>query len=213
MTGQPLATGRVIRVSLAYGAGVAAVASYLQALTVVRAADGPGLVSYFVAGLADPAVFAASANILDASRKRARLPRWSIVSIAVALLATLGANIFASDPAAVPPWLVRVWPPVAFLMALESLMSYTRRGRGAVASPAPGSPATPSHCGHVVSRSGPDVVRAMFEHARDCDGEPLTFVELAAGLASDRKKVAAMVKGGEQAAPGPSANGQGPHGG
>lgn len=122
-------TRRAIWLSLAYVAVVGVAASYLQALTVVQSADGRGLVSYFVAGLADPTVFAASVNIADSLRRGQGWPRWSVLSIAVALIVTGAANVMAGDPHAVPAWLVRLWPPVAFVMALESLMSYLRRGR------------------------------------------------------------------------------------
>ena len=138
-----LASRPGIWLSMAYVAVVGAGASYIQALTVVQATDGRGAVSYFVAGLADPTIFAASANLYDAYRKGERLPRWSMLSIAVALVVTGGANGMAGHPSVVPAWLVRAWPPVAFLMALESLMSYVRRGRGVLAPE--GVPAAPGH--------------------------------------------------------------------
>lgn len=138
---QPVSTSRtrwVIWLSLAAISVTAAVASYLQALIVIQAADGRTPVSYFVAGLADPTIFAATANLIDAWRRKQRLPRWSMVSLAVALLVTAGLNVAAGSPHDVPSWLVRIWPPAAFIMALESLASYIRRGRGGdVAQPVP----------------------------------------------------------------------------
>jgi hypothetical protein len=124
-----LSIGGQIRLALAAIIPVAAGASYLQALIVVRAVDGHGLVSWFVAGLADPTLFAASANINDARRKDQGWPWWSVLSAGVSFVVTVGANILASHPVDVPPWVVRAWPPVALLMALESLLSYVRRNR------------------------------------------------------------------------------------
>lgn len=120
---------RGIWIALGYVSVVGVAASYLQALHVVQAADGPGPVGYFVAGLADPTLFAAIANISASLRRGQGVPPWSALSVAVALAVTVGANVMAGSPHDVPGWLIRVWPPVAFLMALESLLSYQRRTR------------------------------------------------------------------------------------
>lgn len=134
----PPAATVTIWLTLAVVSAAAAWASYLHALAVVQAADGRTQVAFFIAGLADPAIFAASVNIIDASRHKASKPGWSYASIGVAIAVTLGANVMAGSPHSVPSWLVNVWPPVAFLMALESLMSFIRRGRGGDADqPAP----------------------------------------------------------------------------
>jgi hypothetical protein len=122
-------TGRAIWLALAYVAVVGIAASYLQALHVVQATDGRGLVSYFVAGLADPTLFAAITNISDSTRRGQGWPVWSVCSVVVALVVTGGANVMAGSPHDVPGWVVRLWPPVAFLMALESLLSWQRRAR------------------------------------------------------------------------------------
>jgi hypothetical protein len=135
-----------IWLSLAAVSLTAAVASYLHALTVVQAADGRTAVAWFIAALADPAIFAASVNIIDASRRGDGQPWWSWVAIAVAVAVTLGMNVAAGSPRDIPSWCVNVWPPVAFLLALESLMSYVRRGRGGAGVEAsPAVPATPRH--------------------------------------------------------------------
>jgi len=124
------ATRWTIWISLVIVSVGAAWPSYIHALAVVQAADGPKAVSYFIAGLADPAIFAASVNIFDASRRGAPRPVWSFVSIGVSVFVTLSANIAAGSPHSIPSPLVNVWPPVTFLLALESLTSYLRRGRG-----------------------------------------------------------------------------------
>jgi hypothetical protein len=188
-------TVRTIWASLVPVAVVAAVGSYINALSVVQAADRHRLVAWFVAGLADPVILGSSANIRDAYNHGSRLPRWSMLSVGVAIVVTLGFNVAAAGVFTIPPWLVNVWLPVAFLMVLESLMSYTKRGRAAL-SPIPpgGGPATPSHCPHGVATTIDDAVWQAFAHARDCEGEPFTYVDLAARFGLDRKKVAAAVK-------------------
>jgi hypothetical protein len=116
---------------LAAVAAGGAFASYVHSLAVCRAAEHPGPVAFVVAGLADPTLYAASRNIVTAARRGEPLPRWSVASAVVASVVTLGMNVFSSDPRAVPPWLVNAWVVVAVLMAIESLTTFTRRGRGA----------------------------------------------------------------------------------
>lgn len=114
---------------IAVGGGIG---SYFQWLIVVQAADGRTMYAYFVAALADTTLFAASSNVLDSMNHGDAWKRWpwlSVLSFGVAFAATIGANIYSGHPHEVPSWLVRVWPAVAFLMALESLMSYIRRER------------------------------------------------------------------------------------
>ena len=197
------ATRVTIWLALGTVALVAAVASYLHALGVVQAADGRTIVAACVAALADPTIAAATVNITDANRQGDRLPRWSIVSIVVAVVVTLGMNALAGNPHEVPKWLVNVWPPVAFVLALESLMSYLRRGRGAPSLIAPGgAPAAPGHCPHGVAGSLDDAVREAYAHGRDCEGETPTYTALGQRFDVSRKRVAELV------AP-PSMNGHG----
>jgi hypothetical protein len=179
-----------IWLSLAAVSFIAAAASYLHALTVVQAADGHTTVAWFIPALADLTIFAASANVLDAYRHGEGLPPFSIAALAVSIAVTLGMNVAAGSPHAVTPWLVNVWPPVAFLLALESLLGYTRRRalRGAARVMPTGVP-----CPHGVPGGVAEAVRSAYEHARDCEGVPLTYVQLGASFGLDRKKVAALV--------------------
>lgn len=192
-----------IWLSLAVVSTTAAVASYLQALRVVQAADGQGVVTYFVAALADPTIFAASANILDARRRGLAWPRWSLVSVAVALVVTGGLNVAAGWPHAVPPWLVRLWPPVAFLMALESLSSYIRRGRGGAVSAT--VPATSTPCPHTVALSGEEAAVMAYRHSLECLGERLSYREIERRFGVKRDRVAELA---DPPAPEPVLNGQ-----
>lgn len=125
------------------------IASYLTTLGVVQVADGHAAVAFIVAALADPVILAASADIRDAHRRGHRRPRWSSLSLGVAIGMTTYLNVMAAYRGDVPPWLVRAWVPVAFLLTLESLMSYTRRGRGVASlTPAAGDDGAPAAHGH-----------------------------------------------------------------
>ena len=187
---------RQIWLALALIIPVAAVASYLQALKVVQAVDGHGPVSFFVAALADPTIFAASANIYDAHRSKTRLPGWSLLSVAVALVVSGGANILAGHHAEAPTWLVRLWPLVAFVMALESLMSFVRRHRAADPD------AVADTCPHRAASTADDAIRVAYEHARDCLGRA-SYREVGRQFGVHHSKVAELVT--------VSTNGQAPH--
>lgn len=203
------ATSRTIWLSLGGIALVGGTASYLRALGLIQAVDGRDIMAVFEAALADPTIAAASVNIVDAHRQGKKVPKLSILSIAVAAVVTLGANVMSSDPAEVPKWLVNVWPPLAFLLAFESLMSYLRRGRAALS---PSGAATEIHeeeCPHGVVATVDEAVRQAYEHERYCEGVTPKFIDLAARFAIDRKRVAELVKGTASEVPEPSLNGAG----
>lgn len=188
------ATSRTIWLSLGGVALVGGTASYLRALGLIQAVDGRDIMAYLEALLADPTIAAASVNIVDARRQDDDTPWLSVVSILVAAVVTLGANVMSSDPQAVPKWLVNVWPPVAFLLAFESLMSYLRRGRAVLS---PGGTATQSRddeCPHGVAADVADAVRQAYEHERDCEGVTPRFTDLEARFGVSRKRVAELVK-------------------
>jgi hypothetical protein len=195
-------TARTIWLSLGGISLVAGIGSYLSTLVVIQAARGHTPMTYFEAALADPTIAAASVNLVDAHRNNAKVPKFSIVSIAVAAVVTLGANYFVTEPLEVPKWLVNVWTPVAFLLAFESLMSYLRRGRAAATPDGAATHSQDGACPHHVAASVDDAVRQAYAHEAECEGGKPTFVDLAARFGLDRKRVAELVK---PAAPEPPA--------
>jgi hypothetical protein len=204
------ATSRTIWLSLGGIALAAGTASYLRTLGVIQAVDGRSIMAYFEALLADPTIAAASVNIVDARRRDAKMPWFSLVSILVAAVVTLGANVVYGDPHPLPKWLVNVWPPVAFLLAFESLMSFVRRGHE---KPAKGGTATESHenpCLHGVAGTLDEAVRRAWAHDIECNGFKPTFVAFEARFGMSRKRVAELVKGPAPEMPEPSLNGSGP---
>lgn len=201
------ATRLTIWFSLGGVALVGGTASYLRALGLIQAVDGRTIMAYFEALLADPTIAAASVNIVDAHRQGAKLPKFSIASIAVAAVVTLGANVMAADPGAVPKWLVNVWPPVAFLLAFESLMSYLRRGRGGSGLAATATESQENPCLHGVAGTLDEAVRRAWAHDIECNGFKPTFVAFEARFGMSRKRVAELVRGPAPAAAMASLNG------
>lgn len=120
---------------------IAGIASYFHALAVVQASGATAPVSYLVPALADLVILGASADLLAASRAGQERPRLTMAALGVGIVVTLGMNVAAADPHAVPKWLVNGWPALAFTLALESLAGLVRRGRGGlVLSPVPAAP-------------------------------------------------------------------------
>lgn len=201
------ATGRTIWLSLGAIALVGGAATYGRTLGVIQAVDGRSLLAWFEAALAEPTIAAASVSLLDAHRRKAGTPWFSVVSILVAAAFTISAQVVYGQPHPLPRWLVNVWPPVAFLLALESLMSYVRRSQG------DGAAAAGSHddpCPHGVAATLDEAIRLTYEHERDCEGAAPTFVDLAARFATDRKRVAELVRQPAPQAPVAALNGAHP---
>ena len=187
---------------------IAGIASYFHALAVVQAAGSRPPVAYLVPALADLVILGASADLLAASRASHPRPRLTMVALGTGVVVTLAFNVVASHPHALPSWLVDGWPALAFILALESLSGLVRRGRGdEVSLDIPAGPDTADSCPHTVALGAEDAIRMAWEHARDCLGEPLTFVQLGDRFGVDRRKVSEIVK---PKTPEPSLNGAGP---
>ena len=184
------------RLGLAGVTLLAAWASYLHALIVVQVADGRTMVARALPAVADLLIAAASANILDASRRGERWPRVSVVAIVAGVGMTLAFNVAAGSPHAIPSWLVNVWPPVAFILALESFMGHVRRGRGA--TPPPGAPAT----------SEPDPAMSLDEAITAAAGR-MSKRQIAAAFEVSRARVDKVLPPLREVA-GVSVNGSGP---
>jgi hypothetical protein len=204
------ARARTIWGSLGGIALVGGSASYLSTLVVIQAARGHTVMTFLEAALADPTIAAASVNIVDAHRRGGKIPKLSIASIVVAAVVTLGANYFVTDPHAVPKWLVNVWPPVAFLLAFESLMSYLRRGGEGAAAQVQATGTHDEPCPHGVAVDVEEAVLLAFEHERDCLGAKPTFVEMQTRFGLDRKRVAELVRPPAPAVPVAAMNGTAP---
>jgi hypothetical protein len=204
VTSQSRATTWTIRLGLAATTVIAAGASYLHALDVVQAADGRTLVAWFIPVLADLVIATASANILDASRRGLQWPPLSKVAAGVGIVVTLGANVMAGWPHAVPVWCVNAWPPVAFFLALEQLADHVRRGRGG--PPPISAPATPepsAACGHGPAGSKQEAVVVAYLHGRDCEGKAPSYRQLGKQFELHHGTVGQLVRAG--------LNGSGPH--
>lgn len=120
-------TARFVLAAVALDAGQI---SYTHALVVISAHHVLPSVAWGEPALADLCIVGGTANLVDASRRDVgakSFPWLSLAGVAVACFVTMWMNVKASTPLAVPVWCVNGWPPVAFGLALESLLSLLRR--------------------------------------------------------------------------------------
>lgn len=123
----PRHTAWLTLAAVSLGAGAI---SYVHAHTVVAASGAPWAVAVIQPLLADLVILGGAANLLDAARAGPKLPRMSMAAAVIGAAVTLWMNVAAHDPRSVPFWLVNGWPPVAFGLALASLLGLIRRNRG-----------------------------------------------------------------------------------
>ena len=125
-------TGRLIRITTALAvaavAGVAAIISYQHAYELVRSHGESGATARLAPFTVDGLIWAASMVMLDASRRSQRVPRLAGWSLAVGIVATVGANLAHGVVHGPIGALVSAWPAVALAGSFELLMMLIRTG-------------------------------------------------------------------------------------
>ncbi|GAA2120243.1 DUF2637 domain-containing protein [Actinomadura alba] len=121
---------RLIRITTALAvvavAAVAAVISYGHAYELVRAHGESGVTARLVPFTVDGLIWAASMVVLDASRRKQRVPGLAKWSLGVGIVATVGANVAHGLNHGVIGALVSAWPALALIGSFELLMALTR---------------------------------------------------------------------------------------
>ncbi|GAA2137073.1 DUF2637 domain-containing protein [Actinomadura napierensis] len=125
-------------------AGVAAIISYRHAYELVRSHGEAGTTARLVPFTVDGLIWAASMVILDASRRKQPAPALAKWSLAVGIVATVGANVAHGASHGVIGALVSAWPALALVGSFELLMTLTR---GASTHTAPPREQAPHHSG------------------------------------------------------------------
>jgi hypothetical protein len=189
-TGPSVTTRWIALLSLAGVTLIAATASYLHALTVVQAADGTTIVSFFIPAMADLVIASGSANLVYATRSGVPLPRLSMVSVALGVVVTFTANVASGSPHAIHPWLVNAWPPLAFVLSLESLVGFGRRSRIIQEQAAE---AARLLCTHTVGVNLAEAVANALDHATECLAEEVSHREVARRFDIDHRRVRGLV--------------------
>ena len=123
-------TDRLIRITTALAvvavAGVAAIISYQHAYELVTTHGETGQTARLLPFTMDGLIWAASMVVLDASRRNQPVPLLAKWSLAVGIVATIGANLAHGMNHGPIGALVSAWPALALVGSFELLMLLVR---------------------------------------------------------------------------------------
>jgi hypothetical protein len=123
-------TDRLIRITTALAvvavAGVAAIISYQHAYELVTSHGETGITAHLLPFTVDGLIWAASMVVLDASRQHHPVPPLAKWSLAVGIVATIGANLAHGLNHGPIGALVSAWPALALIGSFELLMLLVR---------------------------------------------------------------------------------------
>ncbi|URN05494.1 DUF2637 domain-containing protein [Actinomadura madurae] len=194
---------RLIRITTALAvvavAAVAAVISYRHAYELVHAHGESGPTARLVPFTVDGLIWAASMVILDASRRRQPAPPLAKWSLAVGIVATVGANVAHGASHGVIGAVVSAWPALALVGSFELLMTLTRSAaRGDLVQDEkrtePEQPRTE------VEQTPEQAVLDEYRASLKGPGRPVSQRHLAEKYGIDRRKVKQLITNVEQPA-------------
>ncbi|GAA0577389.1 DUF2637 domain-containing protein [Actinomadura livida] len=200
-------TDRLIRITTALAvvavAAVAAVISYRHAYELVHAHGETGPTARLVPFTVDGLIWAASMVILDASRRQQPAPPLAKWSLAVGIVATVGANVAHGASHGVIGALVSAWPALALVGAFELLMTLTRNTSRSdlVQDEASTEAAQPAPPRTEVEQTPEQAVLDEYRASLNGPGRPLSQRYLAEKHSIDRRKVKQIITNAEQSAP------------
>ncbi|GAA0245321.1 DUF2637 domain-containing protein [Actinomadura nitritigenes] len=189
-----------ITTALAVGivAVIAAVISYRHAYELVRTHGETGLTARLVPFTVDGLIWAASMVILDASRRKQGVPALAKWSLAVGIVATIGANVAHGLNHGPTGALVSAWPALALVGSFELLMMLTRNATssaGTLGQPDPAEPASTESepdCTKV-EQTPKQAVLADYVASLNGPGKPLSQRALADRHGIDRRRVKQII--------------------
>jgi hypothetical protein len=145
-------TARFIRITTALAvvavAGVAAIISYQHTYELVSTHGETGLTARLLPFTVDGLIWAASMVVLDATRRHHPVPPLAKWSLAIGIVATIGANLAHGLSHGPIGALVSAWPALALVGSFELLMllirTHQRPNADGSAGATPDSSATPT---------------------------------------------------------------------
>jgi hypothetical protein len=185
---------------------VAAVISYRHAYELVRTHGESGTTARLVPITVDGLIWAASMVILDASRRKQRVPPLAKWSLGVGIVATIGANVAHGLNHGPIGALVSAWPALALVGSFELLMTLTRNATSQAPPQEdvePNAPASPEHdpARAKVDQSPEQAVLADYIASLQGPGRPLSQRALAERHGLDRRKVKQIISTVDQSQP------------
>jgi Protein of unknown function (DUF2637) len=177
-------------------AGVAAIISYRHAYELVRSHGETGTTARLVPFTVDGLIWAASMVILDASRRKQPAPALAKWSLAVGIVATVGANVAHGASHGVIGALVSAWPALALVGSFELLMTLTRAAATHTAPPRNEQRTTVEHLEPPrtnVEQTPEEAVLAEYLASLDGPGRPVSQRYLAEKHNIDRRRVKRII--------------------
>jgi hypothetical protein len=191
-------TDRLIRITTALAVvtvvGVAAIISYQHAYELVTSHGETGLTARLLPFTVDGLIWAASMVVLDASRRHHHVPPLAKWSLAVGIVATIGANLAHGLNHGPIGALVSAWPALALVGSFELLMllirTHQRANTDGSANATPDGSAPPSD--HAEPSAIPPTL--PLEHAvRIWHAEGRSQRAIARDLNIDRRKIKQII--------------------
>lgn len=188
---------RLIRITTALAVGVvaavAAVISYRHAYELVRTHGESGVTARLVPFTVDGLIWAASMVILDASRRKQRVPALAKWSLGVGIVATVGANVAHGLSHGVIGALVSAWPALALVGSFELLMMLTRNATSPVETARGASDEAEERERAEAAQTPEEAVLADYLASLNGPGRPLSQRYLAEKHGIDRRKVKRII--------------------
>ncbi|MGW5416676.1 DUF2637 domain-containing protein [Actinomadura geliboluensis] len=187
---------RLVRITTALAvvavAAVAAVISYRHAYELVHSHGESGPTARLVPFTVDGLIWAASMVILDASRRQQPAPPLAKWSLAVGIVATVGANVAHGASHGPIVAVVSAWPALALVGSFELLMTLTRAATRSdlVQDEGRTEPAQPRT---KVERTPDQAVLDDYRASLNGPGRPLSQRHLAEKHGIDRRKVKRII--------------------
>lgn len=195
-------TDRLIRITTALAvvavAGVAAVISYRHAYELVHAHGETGPTARLVPFTVDGLIWAASMVILDASRRKQPAPPLAKWSLAVGIVATVGANVAHGASHGPIGAIVSAWPALALVGSFELLMTLTRNAARGDCTPDE-QRTTPEQPRTKPEQTPEQALLDEYRASLNGPGRPLSQRYLAEKYGIDRRKVRRIITTGTSA--------------
>ncbi|MEU8804774.1 DUF2637 domain-containing protein [Spirillospora sp. NPDC048819] len=174
---------------------VAAIISYRHAFELVHSHGESGTTARLVPFTVDGLIWAASMVILDASRRKQPAPALAKWSLAVGIVATVGANVAHGASHGVIGAIVSAWPALALVGSFELLMTLTRSAaRSDLVQDEPSTESAPPAPRRTkVERTPEQAVLDEYRASLNGPGRPLSQRYLAEKHGIDRRRVKRII--------------------
>jgi hypothetical protein len=191
-------TDRLIRITTALAviavAGVAATISYQHAYELVTSYGETGLTAHLLPFTVDGLIWAASMVVLDASRRHHPVPPLAKWSLAVGIVATIGANLAHGLNHGPIGALVSAWPALGLVGSFELLMLLIRTHQQSSSNGT--DEATPDHSAPPTDYAESSVVSpasSLVQTVRSWHAEGRSQRAISRELNIDRRKVKQII--------------------